>query len=88
MYDSIRWTPGSGAGALPRQGASGADGFGLSETGLEVEISRVLLGLTLQQVLGSRGALDLAQHDKFSAETYGGPQYTLGLGLRGGYRLW
>jgi hypothetical protein len=86
MYDSITWTP--GAGAPPRQGAAGVDGFGISETGLEVDVSRVLLGLTIQQVVGSHGALTLAQHDKFSADTYGGPQYSLGLGLRGGYRLW
>jgi hypothetical protein len=88
MYDAIHWTPGAGPGALPRQGAAGADGFGMSETGVEVDVARVLLGLTLQQIVGSHGALTLAQHDKFSADTYGGPQYSLGLGLRGGYRLW
>jgi hypothetical protein len=88
MYDSIRWTPGPGAGGLTRQDASGLDGFGISETGLEVDLSRVLLGLTVQQVIGSRGALQLAQHDKFSADTFAGAQYAIGLGLRGGYRLW
>ncbi len=86
MYDSIRWT--SGAPGITRQGASGVDGFGVSETGVEVDLAGVLLGVALQQVIGSRGALDLAQHDAFSADTFLGPQYSIGLGLRGGYRLW
>jgi hypothetical protein len=88
MFDSIRWTPGAGAGTVTRQDASGVDGFGMSETGIEIDLSRVLLGLTLQQILGSKGGLQSARHDQFSADTYGGPQYAIGLGLRGGYRLW
>jgi hypothetical protein len=87
-YDSLHWTPGAAAMGVTRQDASGADAFGISESGLEVDVAHVLLGLTLQQVLGSKGALTLGQHDKFSAESYSGPQYSLGLGLRGGYRLW
>jgi hypothetical protein len=87
-YDAIHWTPGAGAGGVTRQGAAGVDGLGISETGIEVDLSRVLLGLSLQQVLGSSGALQLARHDQFSADTFGGPQYSLGLGIRGGYRLW
>ncbi len=86
MHDSIQWTP--GAPGITRQGASGVDGFGASETGVEIDFARVLLGLTLQQVIGSRGALELAQHDAFSADTFAGPQYSIGLGVRGGYRLW
>jgi hypothetical protein len=88
MVDTIKWTPGTGAQAMTRQGASGVDGFGVSETGVEIDFSGLLLGLTLQQVLGSGGALASAQPAKFATDTYGGPQYTLGIGLRGGYRLW
>ena len=88
MFDAIHWTPGAGAGTVTRQDASGVDGFGLSETGLEIDLSRVLIGVTLQQILGSRGGLQLARHDQFSADTFAGPQYAIGLGLRGGYRLW
>jgi hypothetical protein len=87
-YDAIHWTPGAGAGGVTRQDASGVDGLGISETGIEVDFSRVLLGLSLQQVLGSSGALRLAHADQFSASTFGSPQYSLGLGIRGGYRLW
>ena len=86
MYDAVRWTPGSPG--ITRQGASGVDGFGMSETGVELDFSGGLLGLTLQQVIGSRGALELARHDAFAADTFPGPQYALGLGVRGGYRLW
>jgi hypothetical protein len=88
MVDTITWTPGTGAGTVTRQGGKGADGFGLSETGLEVELSRFLLGLTVQQLLGSRGGLGHATHDDFSADTFAGPQYSIGLGLRAGYGLW
>jgi hypothetical protein len=86
--DTISWAPGSTGPTLARRGASGADGFLLIETGFEVDIGGVLLGLALQNYLGSRGALDETTHDQWSANTYGGPLYTLGLGLRAGYRLW
>jgi hypothetical protein len=86
--DAVSWAPGSTGPTLARRGASGADAFALSETGVEVDFGGVLLGLTLQNYLGSRGALDEPAHDQWSADTYGGPLYTLGLGLRGGYRLW
>lgn len=86
MLDSVSWT------AVPnspgREGAKGVDGFGVSETGVELEVHGVLLGLTAQQLLGSSGALDLAEHDAYTANTFGGPQYTFGLGLRAGYRWW
>jgi hypothetical protein len=86
MVDTLKWT--SAPGAIARQGASGVDGFAMSETGVELDFAGVLLGLTAQQVLGSRGALAAAQPAMFSTDAYGGPQYTLGIGLRGGYRLW
>jgi hypothetical protein len=86
--DSISWPEAPGVQRLGRRGAAGADGFALSETGFEVDLGGALLGLTLQNYLGSRGALDEPTHDQWSANTYGGPLYSLGLGLRGGYRLW
>ena len=88
MVDTLQWTPGAGAGAITRHDTRGADGFGMSETGVELDVAHVLLGLTLQQILGSRGALELAAHDDFAANAYSGPQYSIGIGLRGGYRLW
>jgi hypothetical protein len=86
MADAVSWEP--GAGALPRQSAKGVNGFALSETGFEIDIDGGLIGLALQQLVGSAGGLDRAKHDAYAAETYGGPQYAIGLGLRGGYRLW
>jgi hypothetical protein len=86
MVDSISWK--ADKNVIDRQGASGLDGFGASETGFEVDLNGVLLGLAAQALLGSSGALTLPKHDKFSAETFGGPQFSIGLGLRGGYRLW
>ncbi len=86
MFDSISWK--ADKDAITRQGASGLDGFGASETGFEVDINGVLLGLAAQALLGSSSALTAPKHDKFSAETFGGPQFSIGLGLRGGYRLW
>jgi hypothetical protein len=88
MRDSISWQPTGGGPAIARQGLSGMDAFAMSETGFEVDLAGGLVGLTAQQFLGSSGALDAAKHDKFAANTYGGPQFALGLGLRGGYRLW
>ncbi len=88
MVDTLSWTPQAGAGDITRHGARGADGFGVSETGLEVDLAGVLLGLTLQQLIGSHGALDQATHDDFAAHAFSGPQYAVGIGLRGGYRLW
>ena len=85
--DSVAWEPGAGS-TVTRQGARGADAFGMSETGFEVDLGGTLLGLTVQNVVTSSGALDHATHDKFSADAYSGPQYALGLGLRAGYRLW
>jgi hypothetical protein len=86
--DAMSWTPGSTGPTLARRGASGADGFALAETGFEVDLAGALLGLTVQNYLGSSGALTLPAHDQWSASTYGGPIYGLGLGLRAGYRLW
>ncbi len=86
MLDSIAWTSKS----VTRTGASGVDGFGQSETGVEVDLSSVLLGLTFQQTLGSSGGLVAISKptDKFAPGAYGGPQYGAGLGLRAGYRWW
>ena len=85
--DSVTWQPGSGS-IVTRQDARGADAFGMSETGFELDLSGVLLGLTAQNVIASSGALDHPKHDQFSGNTYGGPQFSIGLGLRAGYRLW
>lgn len=85
--DAVTWEPGSGS-TVTRQDARGADAFGMSETGLELDLRGVLLGLTAQNVVASSGGLDHAKHDQFSGNTYGGPQFSVGLGLRGGYRLW
>ena len=62
--------------------------FSRAETRTEVDLRGGLIGLTLQQLVGSAGGLRHADHDAYAAETYGGPQYAIGLGLRGGYRLW
>lgn len=86
MADAMTWK--AGAGAPPRQDASGANGFGLSETGVELDLRGVLLGLTLQTMVGSSGGLTHPRPDAYSSDTYGGPQLSLGLGLRGGYRFW
>ncbi len=37
--DSVSWEPGSSGPTLARRGASGADAFGLSETGFEVDLA-------------------------------------------------
>lgn len=84
--DSMSWKP--GAGDPVRQDAKGVNGFALSETGLELDFGGPLLGVTLQTILASSGGLDHEKHDDYSAETYGGPQLSFGLGLRGGYRFW
>ncbi|APR83757.1 PEGA domain protein [Minicystis rosea] len=86
MLDMMRWDP--GPGSIARQDAKGVDGFALSETGFEIDLRGGLIGLALQQLVGSTGGLTHAKHDAYAAETYGGPQYAIGIGLRGGYRLW
>lgn len=85
MMDALSWEP--GAGTPPRQNAVGGNGFALSETGFEFDIRGGLLGLVIQQVVGSGGGLTHPKHDAYTAQTFGGPQYAIGLGLRGGYRL-
>jgi hypothetical protein len=86
MADAMSWDAGSSSAT--RQNAKGADAFGMSETGFEVDLKSVLLGLTAQNVIASSGALDHPQHTQFSGNTYGGAQFSIGLGLRAGYRLW
>ena len=86
MIDMMRWD--AGPGSLARQDATGMDGFAMSETGFEIDLHGGLIGLVLQQLVGSSGGLTHAKHDAYAAETYGGPQYAIGIGLRGGYRLW
>jgi hypothetical protein len=88
MADSIGWEPGAGTPA--RQNAKGADGFGISETGFEVDLRGGLIGLTLQQIVGGSGGLEHPRQagEVYATGAYGGPQYAIGLGLRGGYRLW
>lgn len=86
MLDAVSWTPGKGG--VPRQNAKGADAFGESETGVEIDIHGGLIGLVLHQLVGSSGGLNHPMHDAYTGDTYGGPQYTIGVGLRGGYRLW
>ena len=83
--DSMSWEPSAGPS---RKDAKGVNGFALSETGVEVDFGGALVGLTLQTLLGSSGGLDHDTHDEYSAETYSGPQLSIGLGLRGGYRFW
>jgi hypothetical protein len=85
--DAVSWEPGSGS-HVTRQDANGADAYGMSETGFELDLRSVLLGLTAQNVIASSGALTHPQHTQFSASTYDGPQFSIGLGLRAGYRLW
>jgi hypothetical protein len=86
-FDAVSWEPGAGS-SVTRQNAKGVDAFGMSETGFEVDLKSVLLGLTAQNVLASSGALNHPEHTQFSGSTYGGPQFSIGLGLRAGYRLW
>jgi len=86
MVDSVSWKP--GAGGVARQDARGVDAFGESETGVEVDIRGGLVGLVLHQIVGSSGGLNHSMHDAYTGDTYGGPQYAIGIGLRGGYRLW
>ncbi|MFT3773681.1 MAG: PEGA domain-containing protein [Minicystis sp.] len=86
MADALSWTP--GAGTVARQSGKGANGFALSETGLEIDLRGGLIGIALQQLVGSTGGLTHDKHDAYAAESYGGPQYSIGLGVRGGYRFW
>jgi hypothetical protein len=86
MGDFTRWTPGASGPA--RQGKSGANGFALAETGIELDIRGGLIGVLMQNLIGTSGGLNHDKHDAYTAETYAGPQYAIGFGLRGGYRFW
>ena len=86
MGDFTSWTPGSSG--VERRGKSGANGFAMAETGIELDLRGGLIALMMQNLIGTSRSLDQAKHDTWSAETFSGPQYAIGFGLRGGYRLW
>lgn len=86
MGDFTSWTP--GASGPPRQGKSGVNGFALAETGIELDIRGGLIAVLMQNLIGTSGGLAHAHHDSYAAESFSGPQYAIGFGVRGGYRFW
>ncbi|MBI4703247.1 MAG: tetratricopeptide repeat protein [Deltaproteobacteria bacterium] len=79
-YDEVDWLD----APTGWNGGDGLDGFGELDVGVELEISKVLLGLVLQNVVQSTKGLDDIEGPRFRGTSL----FIVGPALYAGYGLW